>query len=131
MNTRELTTQLVTAFGKPDEVLALLTDDTTWALHIGSMEPGGTYKGLTDIRALMEKVFGEIYDPASVEVTIHTITGDDTQAAVRFNLKTKTTWGLPYDNEYAVFTRCSNGKIIEINEYLDGFTAMDQLSGES
>ncbi len=129
MDTEQLVVQLVEAFGQPESIVEQVAEDCEWTVHIGNMEPGGTHKGKVAIRAVMNKVFGEIYDPATVQITVHSATGNAAVGAVRFNYQCVTTWGAPLNNEYALFAEYKDGEAIRVNEYLDGFAAMEQLGG--
>ena len=76
----------------------------------------------------METVFGGIYSPESVVTDIEQLVGDKSEAAIRFRLKTTTTWGARYDNSYAIFISSSNGKIDRCFELLDSLSATEQLA---
>ena len=128
MKVVETTRQLVRAFGRPTEMLALLAPDAVWHLHIGSRAPGGSHVGRSAIEAVIRQVFGSIYDPATVRITIHDAFGNDERAVVRFRLEARTAWGSPYSNEYALIARGSGGRIAEVWEFLDGISASEQLA---
>ena len=129
MSAVELVARLVGALGRPNEIVALLKPDAEWHLHLGSQAPSGTHSGLDAIETLVRRVFGEIYEPSSVRVTIHDAFGAADRAAVRFRLEARTVWCTQYANEYALIARTSGDRIAEVWEYMDGIAANEQLAG--
>jgi ketosteroid isomerase-like protein len=123
----ELVRKLVGAFGKPADVLELLSPGAVWHLYIGTLPPGGTHEGREAIAKLMNGVFGPIYDPDTVRVTVHDAFGTADRAVVRFQLEAKTAWGADYSNAYALVATVSDGRIEEVWEFLDGIAASEQL----
>ena len=123
----DLVLKLVHAFGRPDDVVALVSPRATWHLYIGSLPPGGTHEGRDAIATLMNGVFGPIYVPDTVRVTVHDYFGTDDRAVVRFRLEAQTSWGAPYSNEYSLMASVSDGRIDEVWEFLDGIAASEQL----
>lgn len=127
MESVDLARKLVHAFGKAADVLDLMAPDATWHLYIGSVPPGGTHVGRDAIAALMNGVFGPIYVPDSVRVTVHDAFGSGDRAVVRFRLEARTAWGGSYANEYALMATTADGRITEVWEFLDGIAASEQL----
>ena len=127
----ELAERLVGAFGKPTEIIALLQPDAEWHLHVGSQAPSGSYTGHDAIEVVMRRVFGEIYEPSSVRVTIHDAFGAADRAVVRFRLQARTVWCTQYTNEYVLIARTSGDRIAEVWEYMDGIAANEQLAGSA
>jgi ketosteroid isomerase-like protein len=123
----DLVQQLVRAFGKAADVLDLLAPDAVWHLYIGHLPPGGTHAGRDAIAGLMNGVFGPIYVPDSVRVTVHDAFGTGDRAVVRFRLEARTAWGSDYSNEYSLMATTSDGRVTEVWEFLDGIAASEQL----
>ena len=56
---------------------------------------------------------------AAQRVTVAVLVVEDDHAAAQFRMTARTVAGVDYDNQYAFFFRCSNGRIAEIWENVD------------
>ncbi len=132
MNTRDMAVKLMESLGDADSIAELLTDDGRWWFSPAAAEQLGVdlekEHGKEAIRMMMKKIFGEIYVPETVKVTVHGIIEEDNVAAVRFNLRAETTFNMSYENEYAMFIHTEGDKIFQVFEYLDALHAQNQLT---
>jgi ketosteroid isomerase-like protein len=119
---------LVESFGSSEAVLVQLAPGVVWTLHLGTGSPAGTHVGREAVEALIQKVFGPVYRPETVRVTVHDAFGEGERGVVRFLMQATTSWGASYANEYALFVRTSPAGIVEVNEYLDGVKVTEQLT---
>lgn len=127
-DTENLGVALVQAFGDPKAMMEYLSEDVVWSLPDSLLEVGGTKKGKPAVLELMENIFGAIYDPKSVKVTIHSALTDGDQVALRFGLSAVATFGPSYKNEYSLFAEVKSGKIVRVWEYLDTLGAQQQFT---
>ena len=127
----ELVRGLVEAFGNPEQMMTFLAEDVVWSLPDSVPVVGGTKHGKADVATMMASIFGEIYDPASVRVSIHSAFGDGAQVALRFNLQAGATFGPSYNNEYCLFATVADGVVTEVWEYLDSLSAQRQFETSS
>jgi ketosteroid isomerase-like protein len=126
---KTLIRQLVESFGDPDATIALVHEDATWHVFTGTSTPlTGAHNGKDAIEKLHRTVFGEMYDVSTLDVEIHSVTGDGDQAALRFTLNAKMTWGPEYHIDYAIFIKARDGKVEEAWEYLDSLAASEQVA---
>ena len=112
----ELARRLVHAFGDPDAIGALLTDDAEWWITPTVGVLGSPSIGRASILESMRTIFGEIYEDLSVEV--HHAVGDDEIGAVRITLRAtvKVVGGKPLENEYSVWVRRAGDRIDRVWE---------------
>ena len=131
MNTASsVTRSLVEAFGYPDTMMDFLAEEVVWSLPDSVPVVGGTKEGKAAVYAMMKHIFGEIYDPASVRVTIHNQLAEGNQAALRFNLQARATFGPAYNNEYSLFAIVEHGEVVRVWEYLDSLSAHNQFADQ-
>ena len=131
MKAKDIAAKLMESLGDPDAIAELFSDDGKWWFSPAVAESLGVdleKNGKEAIRAMMKKIFGEIYIPETVDVTVHSIIEEDNIAAVRFNLRAGTTFDMKYENEYAMFVHINGDKISHVYEYLDALHAQNQLT---
>ncbi|HJQ47609.1 MAG TPA: nuclear transport factor 2 family protein [Amycolatopsis sp.] len=126
---KDLARRLVEAFGKPDDIVALLAEEATW--WITPATPPEVMRSLSEgreeIRGNMNRVFGMLYDPATVEAEVHDNIGDERVGAVRITLRAKTAGGGDYKNEYTLWVHAENGLITKVFEFVDTGEALAQI----
>ena len=110
---------LVSSFGDPDAIAALLTEDAQWWITPTVGVLGSPSVGRQAILASMRQIFGELY--ATPQVQIHTCVGDEENGAVRFTLRAVARFAgdRPYENEYTVWVHRRGDLIDRVWEYLD------------
>jgi ketosteroid isomerase-like protein len=132
MKSKDIASKLMESLGDPDAIAELFDDDGKWWFSPAVAESLGVdlkkEHGKEAIRMMMKKIFGEIYVPETVNVTVHYILEEDNIAAVRFNLQAQTTFESDYENEYAMFIHTMGGKISQVYEYLDALHAQNQFT---
>ncbi|QFS90399.1 SnoaL-like domain protein [Mycobacterium sp. THAF192] len=125
----ELATDLVEAFGRPDEIAALLAEDAVWWISptIPPEIMNNVSKGRETIRANMERVFSVLYTGESVRADVHSAISDGTQGAVRATITAEFPSGGAYSNEYCIFIDTRDGEISHVWEYVDAAWAVIQM----
>ena len=119
--------RLVLRFGDPDSMAELYHPEIVWSLPKSSGKFAGPHRGLDVVLAFNRAVWGKLYFP-DVGVEILEETGDSERSSVRFRYTARMMpGGEPYEVEYAVFARCSEGKIVEVHEMLDTLSSQQQL----
>ena len=119
MASKTLARQLVEAFGDPEAMRKLYSDDITWSMSKSLGPIAGPYLGRDAVIAFNERVWGSFYLP-EVEVEILDEVGDAELGAVRFMYRaTMKRSGKPYELEYIVFARGRDGLLSEVFESLD------------
>lgn len=126
-NAAELARRLVAAFGDPDRIAELLTEEVEWWITPTVGVLGSPTVGRQAVLASMRVIFGELYGDVSVKV--HHAIGDGDIGAVRITLDgvAKIAGDRPYQNEYSVWIRRRGELIDRVWEYLDVAWARDQL----
>jgi ketosteroid isomerase-like protein len=114
-----LVTALVSAFGDPNAIEALLHEDATWWITPTTGMLGTPATGRDKIIADMRVIFGTLY--ADARVNIHDVIEQDDRAAARITLHATALFAdrRPYTNEYCLWIRARDGKIAQVWEYLD------------
>jgi ketosteroid isomerase-like protein len=112
---------LARALGDADAMQELYADDISWTLPVTLGRIGGTHQGKDAVFAF-NKISLAAYDRAAgTNVDIHEefdAEGGRSVARIRVRMTVKAT-GEGYDNEYVLIVRGRDGKIVEVNEYLD------------
>lgn len=128
--TEDLLTALVQAFGDPDAVAALLTDDAEWWITPTVGVLGSPTVGRDEIHASMTTIFGDLYAEARAEMHMTIAEGD--RASGRFTLRAQALFadGRPYENEYCVWIERKGDRIARVWEYLDVAQATAQFAAE-
>lgn len=125
----ELATALVEAFGRPDDIVALLDEDAEWWVTPSSPPElmASVSRGREVIRGNMERVFSLLYRGDSVEVVVHHAIGQENLGAVRITLNAEFATGGEYHNEYTVWVDTDGGRIVRVWEYVDAAHALAQM----
>lgn len=125
----ELATQLVTAFGRPDDIVAVLADDATWWITptIPPEIMQNVSVGKEVIRGNMQRVFSLLYNGETMRTHVHSAFGEGEHGAVRFTLTGQFPNGGAYSNEYCVCVETRDDKITKVYEYVDAANAVIQM----
>ena len=118
-DSRSLITELITSFGNPGAIEALLAEDATWWITPTVGVLGSPTTGRAKIREAMDVIFGDLYEDATTE--IHAVISDGAFASARFTLRARALFaaGRPYENEYCLWIEQGGEHIIRVWEYLD------------
>jgi uncharacterized protein len=107
--------ELADGNGRP--FMDLLGDDVRWTV-MGSGEWSGTYEGKPAvIDALMRPLFSQFAEPYRNRASLIVADGEHVVVECQGQVTTKS--GKPYNQRYCYVCRMSDGKIRELNEYLD------------
>lgn len=93
-------------------------DDIVWTLPPTVPGGGRPWKGkaaVVKFLAMMQAGF----EAKSMTLVVHELVGADHRFAARLSISARSTAGKPYDNDYAFFVSCRDGKITEVLEYVD------------
>lgn len=132
MSTRtpaELATQLVQAFGRPDDMVALLTDDVTWWIS-PSVPPEvipNPCAGKDIVRETITRLFTLVYRAETANCPIHSAIGQGNLGTIRFTLDTELVAGGSYSNEYCICIETRADAIAKVWEYVDMAWAATQM----
>jgi ketosteroid isomerase-like protein len=123
-----LAVALVKAFGDPDAIGKLLTEDAEWWITPTVGVLGSPTVGREQIIEAMRVIFGQMY--ADAAAVVHMAIGEGDLGAVRITLNAKALFagGRPYENEYSVWIRRDGDRISRVWEYLDVAQATAQFS---
>ncbi|CAJ1499292.1 nuclear transport factor 2 family protein [[Mycobacterium] burgundiense] len=125
----QLATQLVEAFGRPDDIAAVLADDATW--WISPTVPPEIMQSLSTgrdvIRGNMQRVFSVLYDGETMRTVVHSAFGEGNLGTVRFTLSGEFPNGGKYSNEYCVCIETRGDEISKVWEYVDAAHAVIQM----
>jgi len=134
MSTRRTTParRLVEAFGDCSAMAAMYSDAVTWRLN-HSLAPNiaGPHAGKQAVRAFNEAVFTKFYEPGSAEVEILDEIGNEASSVVRFVFRAISRRGNPYNVEYVLFAKTTDGRIHEVVELLDSHASNEQHQGNA
>jgi len=125
--TRELLTQLVSAFGDVDAITALLAPDAQWWITPSVGVLGSPTIGRESIRESMQVIFGQLYQ--EVRTVVHHVLVEQTMGAARFTMFATANFanGQPYENEYSIWIRVQDSMIDRVWEYLDTAHVVSQF----
>ena len=123
---------LVEAFGDLDALANMYTTDVTWRLN-HSLAPNiaGPHVGKDAVCAFNEAVFTKFYEPGSVTVEILDEIGDESSSVVRFVFRAMSRRGNPYNVEYVLFAKTTDGLVHEVVELLDSLASNEQHQGNA
>ncbi len=123
---------LVEAFGDLDALANMYTADVTWRLN-HSLAPNiaGPHVGKDAVCAFNEAVFTKFYEPGSVTVEILDEIGDESSSVVRFVFRAMSRRGNPYNVEYVLFAKTTDGLVHEVVELLDSLASNEQHQGNA
>jgi ketosteroid isomerase-like protein len=124
--TKQLAVALVSSFGDPDAIAGLVADDVEWWISPAVEVFPHHMVGREMVTETMRLVFGEVY--ARPQVTIHHAIAEDDVAAVRITLRARALGTVDYENEYALFVRVRDDRIVRVWEYVDLQHATNQLT---
>ena len=122
MNTKsnkEIVTHIFTELsqGNDKPLLESMSDDMQWN-WMGSGQLSKSFVGKSEVvNELWHSVRTTIKQPYMVEV--HRITGDNDYFAIEMTGRNTTYTGKVYENKYCWICHIKNGKLSEINEYMD------------
>ena len=125
----ELAIQLVSAFGRPDDIVAVLAEDATWWIT-PSIPPEimqNVSTGRETIRANMQRVFSLLYDGDTMRAEVHNAFSEGPNGVVRFTLTGQFPNGGTYSNEYCVCVETRGDEITKVYEYVDAAHALIQM----
>ena len=124
---KELAVALVSSFGDPDAIAALVADDVEWWISPTVEVFPHHMVGRDMVEETMRFVFGQVY--ADAQVTIHHAIAEGDIAAVRITLRARALGTVDYENEYALFVQVRDDRIVRVWEYVDMQHATNQLAG--
>jgi uncharacterized protein len=93
-------------------------DDITWTLP--PTVPGGARPWVG--KPAVVKFLGMMqagFEPGSMRFVVHEIIGGNARYAARVSISARSKSGKPYENEYAFFLYCRDGKVTKVVEYVD------------
>ncbi len=122
--------RLVEAFGDCPTMAAMYTEDVTWRLN-HSLAPNiaGPHVGRAAVCGFNEAVFNKFYEAGSVTIDLLDEIGDEASSVVRFVFRAMSSRGNPYNVEYVLFAKTTNGLIHEVIELLDTHASNEQHQG--
>ena len=123
---KELAVALVSSFGDPDAIAALVADDVEWWISPAVEVFPHHMVGREMVEETMRFVFGQV--SADPQVTIHHAIGEGDMGAVRITMRARALGSVDYENEYALFVQARDGLITRVWEYVDMQHAMNQLA---
>ncbi|MDH4077704.1 MAG: nuclear transport factor 2 family protein [Acidimicrobiia bacterium] len=100
----------------------LLADDATWQPP-PSMGIGPFAGRETVVKALTGGAVGRIFDLSTLKREVHKLIVEGDTAVALQRLTATTTKGIPYENDYVWVYTCRDGKICQLDEYVDSFKA--------
>lgn len=105
---------------KVSETMDMLADDAKW--WIPTDRPGGMTVSKEQMRGMIS-AFASILDKPP-EFEFGRITAEDDRVCVEMTSRGGLTkGGAPYSNDYHMFVRVKDGKIVEVKEYLNPIMA--------
>jgi len=124
--------RLVEAFGDLNALANMYTTDVSWRLN-HSLAPNiaGPHVGKDAVCAFNEAVFTKFYEPGSVTVEILDEIGDESSSVVRFVFRAMSRRGNPYNVEYVLFAKTTDGLVHEVVELLDSLASNEQHQGNA
>jgi ketosteroid isomerase-like protein len=127
----QLATQLVEAFGRPDDIVSVLADDAMWWITPAIPEDimQSVSNGKEVIRGNMQRVFRILYNGDTMQTTVHSAISEGNLGTVRFTLSGELSNGGKYANEYCVCVETRGDAIAKVWEYVDGVCALTQMQG--
>jgi ketosteroid isomerase-like protein len=95
-----------------------LSDDVEWWVPQGS-SLGGTYRGKAAVIELMERGVGAYSPAVPIQIEVRQLVAEGEWVCAQMELSAETRDGRPYRNRYHVAFRLREGRIVEVNEYVD------------
>lgn len=125
----QLAARLAEAIGRPEEMVAVLSEDVTWwespSVPVEIMATVST--GRDVVLANMQRVFSMIYNGRTFTTTVHHTISEGSTGVVRFALSGEFSNGGAYQNEYTIWAQTSDGEITAVWEYVDAACTVAQL----
>lgn len=114
-----LAARLALSFGNIPSMSALYADDLVWTLPPSLGELSGPFIGREAVLAFNERI-NQAYEASSMRIEIldDVDMGDLSAARFKFSATMLPSGGF-WEDEYLLFVRAQNGKIVEIHERLD------------
>lgn len=110
------------------ELSAFMHNDIKWTFPKSSGGfLSGTHEGLGAIATLLSVIFSKVYNSQKFKFEIQHVFGNDEFSAARYRVIAESAKGLAYENDYALLAQIKDGKIIALWEYLDTYSAGEQL----
>lgn len=100
------------------KALDWLSGDVEWWVPQGS-SLGGTYRGKAAVIELMERGVGAYSPDVPMRIEIRQLVAEGSWVCAQIELSAATRDGRPYCNRYHIAFRLSDGRIVEVNEYVD------------
>jgi ketosteroid isomerase-like protein len=116
---RNIIEEIFTALsnGNDEPLLAAMADEMTWNWK-GSLNWTKSFKGKDEVvNGLWRSVRENIKKP--YKVNVHRIIGETEFFAVEMTGRNTTSTDKRYENNYCWVCHMKNGKLVEINEYMD------------
>ena len=130
ISAKQAARSLVEAFGRPDDIIALLAEDAQW--WVSPSAPTEVMKNVSvgheEILGNMRRVFGGLYKPETVRAEVHDNIGEGDLGVVRITLFAEFPNGGSYENDYTVWTKVRDGKITHVWEFVDVLRAVTQMN---
>ncbi|PJE06009.1 nuclear transport factor 2 family protein [Mycobacterium sp.] len=125
----QLATQLVEAFGRPDDIVKVLAEHVTWWITptIPPEIMANVSTGRDVIHGNMQRVFSLLYKGETMKTTVHSAISEGSLGTVRFTLTGEFPNGGQYSNEYCVCVETRGDEITKIWEYVDAAHAVVQM----
>jgi ketosteroid isomerase-like protein len=131
MTTREVVTAYLSALrdGDVDALRAAFTPDATWHFP-GDLPVSGTWTGPAEIiDVFLARMMERLDTTAPVSVRVRNLVVEGDQAVAEWTTRARSVDGQPYENDYGVFFRVTDGRISAVREYLDtAYTARTLFS---
>ena len=103
--------------GDAEGFLGPMADDVQWTIH-GATKYSGLYDGKADAtERLLGRLGGQL--SGGLTVTVDEIVAEGDWVVARGRGQSRTTDDQDYNNEYCWWYRITDGKVVEIIEYLD------------
>lgn len=126
----QLAVRLAEAIGRPEDMVAVLSEDVTWWESPSSpVEIMATVTtGRADVLATMQRVFGTvIYNGTTFTTTVHRAISEGDVGVVQFALNGEFANGGKYRNEYTIWAETRGGEIASVWEYVDVACTLAQM----
>jgi ketosteroid isomerase-like protein len=105
--------------GDLDALRASFAPKATWTIR-GDLPVAGTWTGADEILdGFLAQLVATLDPAAPVTQTLHRITADGHYAVAEWTSHARARNGSPYENDYAVVFRVSDGLIASVTEYCD------------
>ena len=100
------------------KALDWLSDDVVWWVPQGS-SLRGTHRGKAAVVELMERGVGAYSTEVPMEIEVRRLVAEDDWVCAQVEIRAAARNGAPYVNQYHFAFRVRDGRIAEVNEYVD------------